>query len=289
MQQNQEIEKLPVQSQDGVSFELNLFRNPEKQDAPVIILFCAMGITSRYYKTFAEAFVKEGFHCLTSDLRGHGSFSIRPSRKVDFGYKEMVEYDFPAAVQKAKETFPKSDIFLMGHSLGGQMACLYAGISQEPQLKGMILPACCSIYYKNFKPAFGTLLFIQSSKVIADLLGSYPGKQIGFGGLEARTVIQDWAKQARTGNYSPKNTSFHYEQKLTEIKLPILSVAFQDDKYAPKAACQHLLAKMPQASKMEWFIKPENMNLKSIGHFLWAKHPDWLAPKIGEWMRNLQA
>lgn len=286
MHQNQEIEKLPIQSQDGVTSELNLFRNPKTQNAPVIIIFSAMGIEARYYKTFAQSFVKEGFHCLTSDLRGHGNFSIRPSRKVDFGYKEMVEYDFPATVQKVKEIFPKSNIFLMGHSLGGQMTSLYASTAQEPQLKGLILPACCSIYYKNFKPTFGTLLFTQISKVIADLLGSYPGKQIGFGGLEGKTVIRDWAKQARMGKYIPKNSEIDYERKLSELTLPILAINFEGDKYAPQAATQHLLAKMPQTPKMEWLITAENMGLKKLDHFLWAKQPDWLVPKIGEWVRN---
>jgi predicted alpha/beta hydrolase len=88
-------ERWPVRAGDGHQFEL-LVEVPENPRA-VLLFACAMGVDASYYVPFAEALSAEGILLAMCDLRGHGTSSLRPRRGVDFGYRECVELDIPAA------------------------------------------------------------------------------------------------------------------------------------------------------------------------------------------------
>jgi len=102
-----QIKKYPVESRDGARSRISVFRNPDKH-APVIIIKPAMGARANFYAPFAQSFVARGVHVVTADLRGHGESAIRPSREIDFGYDEMVRYDWPAVILRVRTLFPFS-------------------------------------------------------------------------------------------------------------------------------------------------------------------------------------
>ena len=98
-------EKVAIQSQDGVSSRITIFRN-SNLEAAVLVLMPAMGVNATFYEPLAHALVREGLNVVTVDLRGHGESSIRPGRDADFGYREMVRYDWPCIIARIKILFP---------------------------------------------------------------------------------------------------------------------------------------------------------------------------------------
>ncbi len=283
---NTQRQEITIEVDDGTHFGAGLWQpRLMAPDTPVILCIPAMGVRASYYQPLAEALCAQGFPVVTTDLRGLGTSSVRASRHCDFGYREIVEVDFPALHAAIAQAFPKRGIVVLGHSLGGQMACLYAA-AQPEALAGLMLVASCSVYYGSwpFPKSLFVLLFEQTTALTARLLGHFPGHLVGFGDREARQLTLDWAYQGRTGRYQASGSTHRYEELLATSTVPVLAVSLTDDTYAPRRAVEHLLDKMPQAPKTHFHLAPEDLGSTSVGHFGWVKRAEHLIPKIVTWI-----
>lgn len=281
-------ELLTIQNADGSTNKITLFRKEENERKPVIVVFPAMGVRAAYYESLGKALCDLGYNCVTADLRGHGNSNIRPSRKQDFGYAEMLAQEYESVFQKVKSLFPKNDLYLLGHSLGGQLGSLYAAKNSN-RFKGLILIACCSVYYKGWSGIrkYGNLVATQFMACIATVLGFFPGKHIGFGGLEAKSVMRDWSRQARTGKYRLKKDNFDYENALNKLDIPVLAISFSGDAYAPQKAVKNLLEKFTASKNVvHLHLKKENPHNDNYNHFNWAKKPFLLVDAVNKWLKK---
>jgi len=280
------VTEIPVNIPDGTRLTATLRHSSElADDAAIVLCFSAMGVRASYYRPLAEALCAQGLATVTVDLRGIGTSSVRASRASDFGYREVLEADYPAVVATVKQALPGRKMFALGHSLGGQFACLFAA-ANPGELAGILLIASCSIYYRSwpFPRHLLVLALCQSASLSAQLLGFFPGHLVRFGGREARRLVRDWAHQGRTGRYEAAGSTLDYEALLGDLRLPILAISFADDTYAPRAAVEHLLEKMPRASTTHQDLAPEALQAKAVGHFGWVKIGDRLMPRIVEWL-----
>ena len=272
---------------DGTTSSIRVYRTPEP-GAPVVMVYPAMGMKAAYYAHLAAALADNGLNAVTADLRGTGNSGVRPSRKLDFGYREMIEQDLHSSVQEAKKIFPESPVFLLGHSLGGQLACLYTSRALE-KIDGLILIACCSVYYGGWEgiSKYRILIGTQFIGLVSSAVGYFPGRRLGFGGLNARTVMQDWSRQSRTGRYEVKNDDFNYEAALAELRAPVLSISFEGDDLAPPSAIDHLCGKFsPDAPVRRIHLGKDDPLNERYNHFNWPKRPDSIVRLINEWMRE---
>lgn len=272
-------------SNDGVKSKLTIYTASKTDKTPVILLFPAMGVEADYYQPFAQSLCNQGLHVITADLRGHGHFDLRPSNAVDFGYHEMIHFDYLKVFEIAKQTFPGSPRFLLGHSLGGQIGGLF--LSLHPKLaQGLVLVASCNVYYKGWKGKgqYRILPFTQLTPIISRIVGHFPGKYLGFAGREARTVMKDWAYNARTGNYKLENNSNDFEKEMAALEIPILSLTIKKDWMAPRLAADYLCDKFKSSKVDRRDIGAEDAGLKKVSHFSWVKQPDYFAREIIDWI-----
>lgn len=271
---------------DGTT--LNLLHSPSDAapNAPVIVCVPAMGVTARYYEPLLRALCTSGLNAAAFDLRGNGDSSVRASRAIDFGYNEILTRDFPCAIQEAARVFPRCPIFILGHSLGGQLACLYAAATGE-RIAGLILVASGSVYYRSwaFPWSWLVLFFTGAARIIAEIVGYFPGRQFGFGGREARRVMRDWSAQARTGRYQVSSSVIDFDSLLSTTAMPVLAITLCGDRFAPHAAVQHLCSKMVRA-------KTEYRCVKIVGgrrraHFRWVGKPGVIVPHVFRWLADV--
>ena len=110
---------------------------------------------------------------------------------------------------------------------------------------------------------------------LARMLGYFPGRRLGFGGREARTVIAQWAHSARTGSYT--FPGFDGEALLAESDRPVHSIRLQGDFYAPDAAIRYLLDKVGsrRITEMTWDDPPHDGD-----HNRWPTDPDFVADQV---------
>jgi predicted alpha/beta hydrolase len=276
-------EEIDVMSQDGVASKITVFAGDHPPYAPVLVCMPALGVAARFYEPLAEPILQEGWRFVTADLRGNGLSALRVRKGVDFGYHEMVTFDWPAVVDRVKELFPGAPVYLVGHSLGGQLSALYLA-ANPGAVSGLILVATPSVHWRawDFPLNMGVLAGTQTACALAKALGYFPGRKFGFGGMEAKGVICDWARQARTGRYEPAGSERGYERLLREMEIPVLAFSFEDDFLSPEKAVGSLLAKMTRARTTHFNLAGDDLD-----HFRWVKSPAPVIEKIREWLAAL--
>jgi len=276
-------EEIDVVAQDGVASRITVFTGAHASSAPVLICMPAMGVAAKYYEPLAGTILQEGWRFVTADLRGNGLSALRVRRGISFGYREMVSFDWPAVVGKVRDLFPGAPVYLLGHSLGGQLSALYLA-ANPGTASGLILVAAPSVHFRgwDFPLSLGVLAGTQAACGIASVLGYFPGRKIGFGGTEAKGVICDWARQARTGRYESAGSGLEFERMLGEMEIPVLAFSFEGDFLSPERAVANLLAKMRRAQVTHVHLAGDELD-----HFRWVKNPDSLVEKIREWLPPL--
>jgi predicted alpha/beta hydrolase len=281
------MELIEITHRDRASSKISMF---EANSPNNVICIClpAMGVRASYYKTFASELASSGYTVITADWRGQGYSSQTASFKTDFGYEHYVR-DLDDIVQFCRQKFSKKKIVLVGHSLGGQIQSLY--VSRFPKnSKHLVLITAGTVYFKGWdkktsrKIKMAGAFFYPLSK----LLGYFPGRIIGFGGQEARTVMKDWTHNLKTGNYKLTNSTFDYDNALKEAKPNILCISFEDDKLiAPQQAVINLLNKFNDAANKEHLhFTADQIGIRNLNHFSWAKQPTPIVRIINEWIKK---
>jgi len=281
-------ERVEVVSSDGARSEISVSPGPGGEGAPVAICLPAMGVAATFYRPLAEALGQERFHVITCDLRGIGSSSVRAGRGVSFGYPELLERDIPAVVAAARARFPRSPVYLLGHSLGGQLAALYLAVQPEA-VDGVVLVAAGSVYFRAypFPHSVRFLLGTQLARAISSAWGYFPGHKLGFAGREARGVIRDWSRQARTGRYDFVVDGAIAEDLFPRARGSVLAISVEDDVLAPVSAVDHICGKLANADVSRWhYVAPDGAR---IDHFRWVKRPAPVAAQIRAWVDGLSS
>lgn len=275
---------IEVTAADGHRFGLNLYAAASER-APVLLFFPAMGAPARFYGGLGEALAATGTSFAACDWRGIGSSTLRASRTVDYGYRHLVEADIPAAVAALRTRLPQAPMWMGGHSLGAHLTPLYA--SRWPEaIEGLVIIAAGTVHYRAWtgRGALRILALTQSAPLISVLLGHYPGRRIGFAGREARGVIGDWARVARTGRFEPRGSGYDYEAAMTRLQKPVLTLGFHADDLAPATATDALLAKMPRCRHTRWYWGAADTAGHALDHFSWARQPGLVAPALAGWL-----
>ena len=266
-------EVINISTDDGHHFDISCYG--AKDAKSVLLFFPAMGVEARYYRDWAKSMADAGFLCCISDHRGHGTSSIRPKRGIDFGYQQMIEQDYESAINAILSYADSEKIYLGGHSLGGQLSCLYAGTRNDDLnwLSGIVLIAACTISHSGWSGFQGFMMrFIPHFfSTVARLIGYFPGKRLMFAGTEARQQMLDWSQSGLDGMYQPLGYKESLDPKMQKVTKPIVSISYEGDDYAPRAAVDHLVSKMTGCDISRIHLTDKNSPKVIRDHFKWAK------------------
>ena len=272
---------IPVTTSDDHQFELIHIRADQARSA--MLFLPGMGMTGRQYIGFAQALAREGIEVFIHEWRGLGSSSLRAGRDSDWGYRELLEFDLRAVLDRALEVAKAGRIILAGHSLGSQFACMLAGL-QPDRTAGIVLIAGGAPRWKSFPLWMGLPLYLgfHAMPTIARLTGHYPGRQLGFAGREARRVMADWARTGRSGRYTVPDSAHDLEATMARLEVPILALRMEADWFVPPASLQWLLDKMPHSDATTELITSKCMQIKA-DHYRWMQSPEATVRAISRW------
>jgi predicted alpha/beta hydrolase len=268
---------------DGMTNELALYE-AASADAPVLLIFPALGVRASYYSGLAEAFQAAGWHVCVADYRGTGKTSVRASRRVDFGYETLLE-DATEVWSALRKRHPDSPRYLLGHSLGGQIGSLLAA-RQPNLLDGLILLASCLVDWRGWPKGkrTRTRLAVNLFPLIARIWGYFPGKTLGFGGREARTLMQDWGHSGRTGRYELSGSLMDDEAALAKLKQKTLAITLAGDGFCPRKASENLYRKFhPESDLTHHHLTGKEMDPSGLDHFRWVRFPEVIVERVGAW------
>jgi predicted alpha/beta hydrolase len=270
---------VPVTALDGARSEL-ICVEPADASAQVMYWLPAMGVPAKHYLPLAQALAAQGVNVVLHEWRGIGSSDRRAGRHGNWGYRDLLEAYLPTSMREAAARWPRATIWIGGHSLGGQLACLYAAQPGQA-VAGIALVASGAPYWRNFSWAPLILAAYLLVVPLSKLLGYLPGRRIGFGGNEARGVIADWSRSGRTGRYAARGVSVDFERLLASVRMPVFALRLKDDWLAPAPSLAWLLDKMPQAPRRIEVAAPDRL---AADHFSWMKAPEAIAPQLADWM-----
>lgn len=266
--------EIVLERAEGTSFVVTLVRAVgAAAQAPVVLVAPAMGMKARYYLPLLEALAAAGVHAAVAEQRGHEASGGRlPGRDYDFGYADLVE-DLARAVEAVRVELPGAPVLLLGHSLGGQVAALYAGAHPDV-LAGLILVASGTPHWRDYsrRLLFAAYAFPLAARVV----GYFPGERLKFAGREARGLMRDWGHLARTGRF-PRG-----ERALVDVRLPVLSVSIEDDWLGPVSSIDGLVAKLPGADVTRVHVAEDG-----VDHFRWARRTEPVVPLIADWLKTV--
>ena len=122
-----------IEGTGGLKIFVRSWRSAETARGVVAIVH-GFNSHSGYYGWVAEQLVAGGLAVYALDLRGRGR-----SEGERFYVQEIAEYvhDVSALVTLAKSREPGLPVFLLGHSAGGVVACLYT-LEHQSELAGLI-------------------------------------------------------------------------------------------------------------------------------------------------------
>jgi len=269
-----------VTAADGHRFEL--IEVAADRPGEALLFLPGMGLSARLFIAFARALAHRGISVYIHEWRGNGSSSLRASKSTNWGYAELL--DDLAAAREAVRDRGTEGCFIGGHSLGSQLACLSVAVD-DAHCRGLLIVAGGSPYWRAFPLPMKTVMVgvMLAFPVLGALFGYYPGKRIGFAGNEARDVMSDWARSARTGCYRPEGVTVDLEARLRELRLPVLALAMADDWFVPDGSLNWLVDKLAHC-RVETRKLEAGPGAGKADHYGWMRHPEAAAEAIDDWL-----
>lgn len=238
----------------------------------VLVWLPALGVPARHYEAFASELAARGTAVVVHEWRGLGSSSLRASRTVDWGYRELLTLDIATTRTSAARLFPRAECVIGGHSLGGQLASLTLALDHAAASE-LWLVASGSPWFRLFpahiRPWLPTAYRLMN--LLAKVFGVLPGRRIGFGGQEAAGVINDWHRTGLTGHYAARGLG-DLEPGLRSVRSSARAVLLSRDWLAPRKSLHYLLSKM-KPSQQQIAVLDSTALGAPADHFAWMKSP----------------
>ncbi|MEU0312623.1 alpha/beta fold hydrolase [Nocardioides sp. NPDC006273] len=270
-------ETYAIERTEGTSFTLTVARASDP-GAPTLLVVPAMGMPAGYYDKLIVALAEAGINAGRMEQRGHEEVGGRVAGwSYDFGYADLVD-DIAAAVDRLGELIPASAgaTYVLGHSLGGQAASAYAALHPD-RVAGLVYVASQTPYWRNYGPGF--LVASQAMGLVGRVVGHFPGKQLKFAGREARTLMKEWARYARTGRLRFGRPARDVTAAMRALAKPALIVSIDGDWLAPSATVDEIHRRLPGLE-----VARVHLDEPGIDHFKWARKPDSTIAAVQEWL-----
>ncbi len=140
-----------VKGESGLNIFFRSWR-PEGKNRALVIIVPGFNAHSGYYEWVADKFVADGLAVYAIDLRGRGQ-SDGERFYVD-NFDDYVR-DVESVVAIARSRQPGLPVFMLGHSAGGVVSCLYT-LDHQAELAGLI---CESFAHELPAPDFALAVF----------------------------------------------------------------------------------------------------------------------------------
>ena len=273
----------PFELADRAQTVVEWFGEETTREKGLVVFLPALGASVDFYRTMAEAWAGLGYRVATVELRGGKQSSVKDVRAHNFGYNEILNVDLASIVPRLRGEAAGRPFLLAGHSLGGQLALLYA--SRHPsEIDAVVLLAGGSNYYGAMPRGkrFTRYLGLRTVRTIDQVLRFFPGDKLGFGGRQPFNMILDWTQEALTGRYRVTGDAADYDHDLEQLKMPVLMVSLQGDTLVPRPSADYLARKLPRTQVAQIELRAEDGT--AYHHFRWVKKPAAILAQVDQWI-----
>jgi alpha-beta hydrolase superfamily lysophospholipase len=189
-------DELEARTADGVILRIDRVRAQGSSRGAVVCLH-AMMTDGRYFGArrgdgFAAELAARGLDVYVADFRGHGRSVPPRAGEREWSFDDLVELDLPAIVAAVP---PGTAI--LGHSLGGLVACAALATARIPSPRRLVL-AATSVWLGE---THARRAIMAAYRGIARLAGKAPIRALRLGSADESRMYVDqltaWARQGR--------------------------------------------------------------------------------------------
>jgi predicted alpha/beta hydrolase len=266
---------------DGHRLGLHHYPDPGPH-APVVVIWPAMGTPARFYRPLAQRLGRAGIAVITTDLRGQGASTPKPTRSDRYGYHHLAD-DVGAVLDALAPRLDGRPYYLLGHSLGGQVCSIALATGMAKGAAGLILVAVGLPWYRSYRGVKSPAMYAASQGIVAitALAGLWPGW--AFGGRQARRVMLDWGYIARHGSFPRRLPADHHGRArrhgepvdLGAVGTPVLAISVAGDQFTPRETLDHLCGQLTAAP-----IERVHITQPNLDHFSWVREADTVADHL---------
>lgn len=244
-----------------------LLFEPTEAIKGAILLNTGLGIPKEFYKNYAAYLAEKGYACLVYDYRGINEVKTDKITAKTINLRNWGLIDMVDTLEFLKIKYPTTKLYLVGHSIGGQLAGL---MKNHHLLERIIMISTTGGYWPLFNfplNIFSAFMWYLHIPITANLIGYMP-RSLTYRGVKiAKGVALEWAAFSRKKDYIaaffnktiPKN---YY----TEITQKIDNILFKDDQIATPRAVSSMMDYYTNATVREHWIDPKKHGLARIGH-----------------------
>ncbi len=249
-----------------------------------LLVSAAMAVPQSFYDPIAKFFQSEGYTVLTFDYRGIGESRRGKLRGFhatvsDWGLRDQ----FAAADWIRNELRPRR-LFMLGHSLGGQLAGLNGG-----RIEADAMATLCSLSgYWRLQPKLEPLKVLFHTSVTFPLtcsvFGYMPWSKLAKGCDLPKQAALQWARWCHHPDYLFGDRSIPHH-RFEQFTAPILACSVDDDDWSTPKAVDALMQRYPQVERRH--LVPAEFGLEKLGHFGFFRTQSSVAwPFLLEWFES---
>jgi predicted alpha/beta hydrolase len=237
--------------------------SPNQSNGKVVLINPAMGVPQRFYADFAQYLADLGFYVYTFDYYGMCLSAPNSLKNLSTNLQTWAE-DIAAMLDLVKTQHAEKELIAVCHSVGGQ---LFGQVRNNQLISKLVLVACQGGYWKFWSGLDKLKVWIFWHLLIppfSHATGYFPAKKLGlFENLPKKVALQ-WAQWGRSRNYFADHVD---TQGYQNLNVPLLSMSFSDDFFAPPRAAQWLNSQYKNCQLTHHAYTPQQFDLKKIGHF----------------------
>jgi predicted alpha/beta hydrolase len=246
-----------------------------------VVINSATAVPRRYYATYAQALAAEGYTVVTYDYRGIGGSRPASLRGFAARARDWVLLDMAGVVDFAAG-LGGGEVFLVGHSIGGQLAGL---LDNADRVSAMITVSAQSGHWRLQGRGQRLPVALHTHLVLPFLvatLGYVPWSRFSSAEDLPGGVAREWARWCRDPRYLLGDDTLPL-QRYRDFTAPVLAYSVADDAWGTARSVDTMMAAYPDVQRRH--LLPADHGLGHVGHFgffrrtaqpLWQQTFAWL-------------
>jgi predicted alpha/beta hydrolase len=270
-----------VPARDGFPLAATVCR-ADPASRRVVIVSSATAVPRGFYRHYARALADAGFVAVTYDYRGIGDSRPASLRGFVAKTRDWGLLDMAGVVDWVAARFEAEQIFMVGHSVGGQLAGL---LDNSDLIDGMLALSAQSGYWRlqGGEQKLAVAFHVHVSlPVLANALGYMPWSWFGPAEDLPKDAALQWSRWCRHPLYVLGDDTLPLE-RYTGFRAPVLAYSIEDDKWGTRRAVDAMMSAYPNVERRH--LEPGDYGPGSLGHFgyfrpgakrLWSDGHAWL-------------
>ena len=283
------MQPLVLTAEDGYPLAAHAF-TPAGDPRATVLLPAAMGVRQDFYFPFASWLRDQGFEAITFDYRGVGRSAPPSLRGFDADLVDWATKDYNAALRWAKGRASERRVFIVGHSLGGQLPGILPDVEG---VDGIVTVASGSGYWRENVLSLRRwvwFFWFVAVPLWTRVFGYFPGRRLRKVGDIPKGAIFQWRDWCLDKDYLIGHLGDAGRRDFARIECPVLSLSFTDDEMMSETNIRRLHEFYVNAPLELRRVDPRDIGAKRIGHFgffrssfqstLWPHVTDWLSQNL---------